>query len=76
MCTLIHDSQADKKAFVHGLRDTYERWLAADDDLDVLTARRAALVARVDRLLTTVATTNEPYDWPPTRRESNRCHPR
>ena len=26
---LIHDSQADKKAFVHGLRDTYEAWTAA-----------------------------------------------
>jgi hypothetical protein len=56
LCTLIHDSQADKKAFVHGLRDTYESWLAADDDLDSLTARRDALVARVDQLLATVTT--------------------
>ena len=55
LCTLIHDSQADKKAFVHGLRDTYEAWLAAEDDLDPLTVRRDALVARVDRLLATVA---------------------
>jgi hypothetical protein len=54
LCTLIHDSQADKKAFVHGLRDTYEAWLAAEDDLDPLTVRRDALVARVDRLLATV----------------------
>ncbi|MEU4393520.1 AAA domain-containing protein [Kribbella sp. NPDC023855] len=54
LCTLIHDSQADKKAFVHGLRDTYEAWLAASDDLDDLTVRRDALVARVDRLLATV----------------------
>ena len=54
LCTLIHDSQADKKAFVHGLRDTYEEWLAASDDLDDVTVRRDALVARVDRLLATV----------------------
>ncbi len=54
LCTLIHDSQADKKSFVHGLRDTYEAWLAAEDDLDDLTVRRDALVARVDRLLATV----------------------
>ena len=54
LCTLIHDSQADKKAFVHGLRDTYESWLAAADDLDALTVRRDALVARVDQLLATV----------------------
>jgi hypothetical protein len=54
LCTLIHDSQADKKAFVHGLRDTYESWLTAEDDLDALTVRRDELVARVDRLLATV----------------------
>ncbi|MET9275314.1 AAA domain-containing protein [Kribbella sp. NPDC003557] len=54
LCALIHDSQGDKKAFVHGLRDTYEAWLSADDDLDALTARRSDLVARVDRLLATV----------------------
>ncbi|WP_328320006.1 AAA domain-containing protein [Kribbella sp. NBC_00382] len=54
LCTLIHDSQADKKAFVHGLRDTYESWLAASDDLEDLTVRRDALVTRVDRLLATV----------------------
>ncbi|WP_329004157.1 AAA domain-containing protein [Kribbella sp. NBC_00709] len=56
LCALIHDSQGDKKAFVHGLRETYEAWLSAEDDLDTLTIRRADLVARVDRLLSTVAT--------------------
>lgn len=55
LCTLIHDSQADKKAFVHGLRDTYETWLTAEDNFDALTARRNDLIARVDRLLATVA---------------------
>ncbi|WP_427887814.1 AAA domain-containing protein [Kribbella sp. GL6] len=54
LCALIHDSQGDKKAFVHGLRDTYDAWLPAKDDLDALTQRRTALVARVDRLLATV----------------------
>jgi hypothetical protein len=55
LCTVIHDSQADKKSFVHGLRDTYERWLSAGDDLDDLSVRRGEVVARVDRLLDTVA---------------------
>ena len=54
LCALIHDSQGDKKAFIHGLRETYESWLSAEDDLDALTERRAELVARVDRLLATV----------------------
>ncbi|MEU8224357.1 AAA domain-containing protein [Kribbella sp. NPDC048915] len=54
LCALIHDSQGDKKAFVHGLRETYESWLTAADDLDLLTARRAELIARVDGLLATV----------------------
>ncbi|WP_112246825.1 AAA domain-containing protein [Kribbella monticola] len=54
LCTLIHDSQADKKAFVHGLRETYETWLTAEDDADDLSVRRDALLSRVNRLLTTV----------------------
>ncbi|HEY3514337.1 MAG TPA: AAA domain-containing protein [Kribbella sp.] len=54
LCALIHDSQGDKKAFVHGLRETYDAWLPAKDDLDALTERRTALVARVERLLATV----------------------
>ena len=44
ICTLVHDSQQDKKEFVHGLRDTYERWLAADEPLEAVEARRAALI--------------------------------
>ncbi|GAA1615946.1 WGR domain-containing protein [Kribbella sancticallisti] len=69
LCTLIHDSQADKKAFVHGLRDTYESWLGSEDDLDDLTVRRDALVARVDRLLATVGQfeTQLAGDSPPLR---------
>ncbi|RZU20139.1 AAA domain-containing protein [Kribbella rubisoli] len=56
LCALIHDSQADKKAFVHGLRETYESWLSTEDNLDTLTTHRADLTARVDRLLSTVDT--------------------
>ncbi|WP_456787078.1 AAA domain-containing protein [Cellulomonas sp. P5_C5] len=44
ICTLVHDSQQDKKEFVHGLRDTYERWLADDEPLEVVEGRRAALI--------------------------------
>lgn len=28
LCCLIHDSQADKKAFIQNLKQTYEQWLA------------------------------------------------
>ncbi|KQS98432.1 AAA domain-containing protein [Cellulomonas sp. Leaf395] len=44
ICTLVHDSQQDKKEFVHGLRDTYERWLADHEPLEAVEARRAALI--------------------------------
>lgn len=44
ICTLVHDSQQDKKEFVHGLRDTYERWLADDEPLEAVEGRRAALI--------------------------------
>ncbi len=74
LCTLIHDSQADKKAFVHGLRDTYESWLTAEDDYDALTTRRDALVARVNHLLTTVTHYEQTLSTghPPLRSQINR----
>ena len=49
ICTLVHDSQEDKKEFVHGLRATYERWLADDEPLEAVEARRSALDRRDDR---------------------------
>ena len=55
LCTLIHDSQADKKSFIHGLRDTYETWLPTSDNTEALSVRRNALLTRVDQLLATVA---------------------
>ncbi|CAN5122518.1 WGR domain-containing protein [soil metagenome] len=48
VCTLVHDSQQDKKAFVHGLRDTYEAWSADDSDgLRRLEESRERLVAEL-----------------------------
>lgn len=44
ICTLVHDSQEDKKEFVHGLRATYERWLLDAEPLDAVEARRTALI--------------------------------
>ncbi|WP_134738764.1 AAA domain-containing protein [Nocardioides sp. 503] len=49
VCTLVHDSQADKKAFVHALRDTYERWLSPAQDLADLEAARSRLTAELAR---------------------------
>jgi hypothetical protein len=50
VCTLIHDSQQDKKAFVHGLRDTYEAWLAATDDVFAVEHERGTLVRELATL--------------------------
>ena len=47
ICTLVHDSQQDKKAFVHGLRDTYESWLGSDSGLAEAEAERGRLVAEL-----------------------------
>jgi predicted DNA-binding WGR domain protein len=44
LCCMIHDSQADKKAFVLDLKQTYEHWLASADGLDELSAQRRAVV--------------------------------
>jgi hypothetical protein len=44
ICTLVHDSQEDKKEFVHGLRATYERWLSADEPVEAVEARRTTLI--------------------------------
>ncbi|WP_300399834.1 AAA domain-containing protein [Nocardioides sp.] len=46
VCTLVHDSQQDKKTFVHGMRDTYESWSnpTSGDSLAEVEARRRRLV--------------------------------
>ncbi|MBL0748356.1 AAA domain-containing protein [Nocardioides baculatus] len=47
ICTLVHDSQADKKAFVHGLKDTYEAWTGSEEDIALLEGERDALVSEL-----------------------------
>ena len=52
LASLIHDSQADKKAFVMGLKETYEDWLSDGDGAHIAEARRRAVL---DRLAAAVA---------------------
>ncbi|HEY3630354.1 MAG TPA: DUF4011 domain-containing protein, partial [Jatrophihabitantaceae bacterium] len=56
LCTLIHDSQADRKAFVLGLKDTYERWLADPEPVTAVAARRDELVAEIESAVADVGT--------------------
>jgi hypothetical protein len=52
LACLIHDSQTDKKAFVLGLKQTYESWLAGEGpDLDAAEQARAEVVAAIDAAL-------------------------
>jgi hypothetical protein len=55
ICTLVHDSQLDKKAFVLGLRDTYERWLGDDEPAEAVEARRTALITELSTAVDEVA---------------------
>lgn len=41
LCCLIHDSQADKKAFIQNLKQTYESWIAHSDGLETASKQRA-----------------------------------
>ncbi|WP_034303696.1 AAA domain-containing protein [Herbaspirillum sp. RV1423] len=43
LCSLIHDSQADKKAFIADLKSCYEQWIASPDENDSLLTQRAIL---------------------------------
>jgi hypothetical protein len=49
LCSLIHDSQTDKKAFISDLKVCYEQWVAATDDGDAQLARRTTLVDALPR---------------------------
>jgi predicted DNA-binding WGR domain protein len=49
LCCMIHDSQADKKAFVLNLKQTYEHWLASDDGLGAAQRQRQALVNGIEQ---------------------------
>lgn len=49
LCCVIHDSQADKKAFVQNLKQTYEHWLATPGDLDAQQQQRRTLLAGMEQ---------------------------
>ena len=49
LCCLIHDSQADKKAFIADLRTCYERWVAQPHDSDALRQQRDVLLQGLER---------------------------
>ncbi|MGC3963627.1 MAG: AAA domain-containing protein [Rhodocyclaceae bacterium] len=48
LCSLIHDSQTDKKAFIADMKTCYEGWTALPHDGDALQADRRALVDRLN----------------------------
>ena len=50
LCCLIHDSQADKKAFIADLRGCYERWVAQPHHSELLKQQRDAVLDRLQRL--------------------------
>lgn len=59
LCTLIHDSQADRKSFVLGLKDTYERWLAHPEpaaSASTAEKRRDGLIADIEAALAEIRT--------------------
>lgn len=49
LCSLIHDSQSDKKAFITDLRGCYEEWIAQEHAQSTLLARRDALCAEISQ---------------------------
>ncbi|MDY7098499.1 MAG: AAA domain-containing protein [Pseudomonadota bacterium] len=48
LSTLIHDSQEDKKPFIHDLRDCYDGWVKTESGLEQLTATRDRTVKALD----------------------------
>ncbi len=48
LCALIHDSQADKKAFIQDLKATYERYLGQPDILDEVSLKRTDAITRME----------------------------
>ena len=51
ICTLIHDSQTDKKAFIFDIKDTYEKYSKEESKLNEVTVRREAVIAQIERHL-------------------------
>jgi len=59
LCCMIHDSQADKKAFVMNLKQTYELWSGNEDGLEDLQRKRKALIRGIDNDLQALARFDE-----------------
>lgn len=67
LCCLIHDSQADKKAFIADLRTCYEGWISQPHNSEALARQRdgvldklQALQTRVDAFERAMSTVPEP----------------
>ena len=48
LCSLIHDSQGDKKAFIADLKKGYEAWMSAEDRYQELAHARQILLAELE----------------------------
>lgn len=48
---IIHDSQQDKKAFVHDLKQSYESWTREHDGIEARQAERNQLISTLDDLI-------------------------
>jgi predicted DNA-binding WGR domain protein len=59
LCCMIHDSQADKKAFVMNLKQTYEHWSANEDGLEEVQRKRKAMIRGIDNDLQALARFDE-----------------
>lgn len=51
LCCLIHDSQSDKKPFIHDLKACYEHYLSNTDRLEHHQQAREKVVANIERVL-------------------------
>ena len=51
LCTLIHDTQEDKKPFIADLRTQYEDWLGRSDEREALRRERARILAEIGTAL-------------------------
>lgn len=51
ICTLIHDSQTDKKAFIFDIKDTYEKYSKEENKLDEVIVKRDFVIAQIERHL-------------------------
>jgi len=51
LCTLIHDTQEDKKPFIADLRAQYEDWLGRGDEREALRRERSRILAAIGTAL-------------------------